>query len=129
MYALVYPLLTVGLTHGYPAAPTFGVLCPTAILTIGVFADGPRGDARLPGYRSRAVRTKQVWCSTVNPQRRLIRGATSPPLRNFQHQHFACAASEVMRNGSATVALPWIQGEISLLVGASPPPGAQWSGS
>lgn len=36
IYALVYPILTVGVTHGYPAAPTFGVPCPTAILTIGL---------------------------------------------------------------------------------------------
>jgi hypothetical protein len=36
IYALAYPILTVGLTHGYPAAPTFGVPCPTAILTIGL---------------------------------------------------------------------------------------------
>jgi hypothetical protein len=31
IYALAYPILTVGLSHGYPAAPTFGVPCPTAI--------------------------------------------------------------------------------------------------
>jgi hypothetical protein len=36
VYALVYPLLRVGLAHGYPAAPTFGVPCPTAILTFGL---------------------------------------------------------------------------------------------
>jgi hypothetical protein len=36
IYALVYPILTVGVTHGYPAAPTFGVPCPTAILTIAL---------------------------------------------------------------------------------------------
>ena len=36
MYALAYPFLTMALGHGYPEAPTFGVPCPTAILTIGV---------------------------------------------------------------------------------------------
>jgi hypothetical protein len=36
MYALLYPVLTIGLAHGYPAAPTCGVPCPTAILTIGL---------------------------------------------------------------------------------------------
>jgi hypothetical protein len=35
-YGLAYPLLTMVFGHGYPAAPTFGVPCPTAILTIGV---------------------------------------------------------------------------------------------
>jgi hypothetical protein len=35
-YGLAYPLLTIAFGHGYPAAPTFGVPCPTAILTIGV---------------------------------------------------------------------------------------------
>jgi hypothetical protein len=36
VYALAYPLLTVASGHTYPATPTFGVPCPTAILTIGV---------------------------------------------------------------------------------------------
>jgi hypothetical protein len=35
-YALVYPLLTLALGHTYPATPTFGVPCPTDLLTIGV---------------------------------------------------------------------------------------------
>jgi hypothetical protein len=35
-YALAYPFLTIALGHLYPATPTFGVPCPTAILTIGV---------------------------------------------------------------------------------------------
>ncbi len=34
-YALLYPFLTIAFGHRYPAAPTFGVPCPTAILTIG----------------------------------------------------------------------------------------------
>jgi hypothetical protein len=34
-YALAYPVLSL-LMHDYPAAPTFGVPCPTTILTIGV---------------------------------------------------------------------------------------------
>jgi hypothetical protein len=36
IYALAYPFLTMALGHRYPAAPTFGVPCPTVILTIGV---------------------------------------------------------------------------------------------
>ena len=35
-YALAYPLLSFGIGHRYPEIPTFGVPCPTAILTIGV---------------------------------------------------------------------------------------------
>jgi hypothetical protein len=35
-YALLYPFLTMALGHRYPATPTFGVPCPTDILTIGV---------------------------------------------------------------------------------------------
>lgn len=34
-YALLYPFLTIALGHTYPASPTFGVPCPTDILTIG----------------------------------------------------------------------------------------------
>jgi hypothetical protein len=36
VYALAYPALTIASGHAYPAAPTFGVPCPTAILTIGL---------------------------------------------------------------------------------------------
>ena len=37
-YALVaYPLLGWWLGHRYPASPTFGVPCPTTILTLGLF--------------------------------------------------------------------------------------------
>ncbi|HEX5829803.1 MAG TPA: DUF6064 family protein [Gemmatimonadaceae bacterium] len=36
-YALVgYPILGVALGHRYPAAPTFGLPCPTTILTFGL---------------------------------------------------------------------------------------------
>ena len=41
-YALAYPLLSFGIGHRYPEIPTFGVPCPTAILTIGVLL-GVRG--------------------------------------------------------------------------------------
>lgn len=34
-YALAYPLLS-SIVHDYPATPTFGVPCPTDILTIGL---------------------------------------------------------------------------------------------
>jgi hypothetical protein len=36
VYALAYPVISVVFVHPYPAAPTFGVPCPTAILTIGL---------------------------------------------------------------------------------------------
>jgi hypothetical protein len=36
VYAFAYPVLTIALGHRYPNAPTFGVPCPTAILTIGL---------------------------------------------------------------------------------------------
>jgi hypothetical protein len=35
-YALVYPALAFASGHPYPEVPTFGVPCPTAILTIGL---------------------------------------------------------------------------------------------
>jgi hypothetical protein len=35
-YSLAYPFLTMALGHRYPATPTFGLPCPTAILTIGL---------------------------------------------------------------------------------------------
>jgi hypothetical protein len=34
-YAFLYPLPNLTLGHPYPGTPTFGVPCPTAILTIG----------------------------------------------------------------------------------------------
>jgi hypothetical protein len=34
-YALLYPFLTIAVGHRYPATPTFGVPCPTDLLTIG----------------------------------------------------------------------------------------------
>jgi hypothetical protein len=35
-YALAYPALNVLAGHAYPASPTFGVPCPTGILTAGL---------------------------------------------------------------------------------------------
>jgi hypothetical protein len=35
-YSLVYPFLTIALGHRYPATPTFGLPCPTVILTSGL---------------------------------------------------------------------------------------------
>jgi hypothetical protein len=35
-YSLAYPFLTIALGHQYPRTPTFGVPCPTVILTIGL---------------------------------------------------------------------------------------------
>ena len=40
-YALAYPILSL-LFHDYPAAPTFGVPCPTGILTVGVLMTARR---------------------------------------------------------------------------------------
>lgn len=36
VYALIYPALTHALGHPYPFGPTFGVPCPTTLLTIGL---------------------------------------------------------------------------------------------
>jgi hypothetical protein len=36
VYSLAYPFLTIALGHDYPATPTFGLPCPTVILTIGL---------------------------------------------------------------------------------------------
>ena len=36
-YALSYPALNILTGHAYPASPTFGVPCPTAIFTVGLF--------------------------------------------------------------------------------------------
>jgi uncharacterized protein DUF6064 len=36
VYSLAYPFVTIASGHVYPATPTFGVPCPTAILTIGL---------------------------------------------------------------------------------------------
>lgn len=41
-YALLYPFLTIALGHRYPATPTFGVPCPTDILTIGALLTSRR---------------------------------------------------------------------------------------
>lgn len=43
VYALAYPFLTIASGHTYPATPTFGVPCPTAILTIGVLMTAGAG--------------------------------------------------------------------------------------
>lgn len=49
VFALLYPIvgLVTGLT--YPRLPTFGVPCPTAILTIGALLLAPRGAGRRAG--------------------------------------------------------------------------------
>ena len=49
LYALIYPVL--GLLAGleYPRLPTFGVPCPTTILTAGVLLLAPRREARILG--------------------------------------------------------------------------------
>lgn len=36
LYSLAYPFLTIAAGHRYPATPTFGLPCPTVILTIGL---------------------------------------------------------------------------------------------
>ena len=44
-YAMLYPLLTIGAGRSYPATPTFGVPCPTALLTIGLLLTATGGMA------------------------------------------------------------------------------------
>jgi hypothetical protein len=49
VYGLMYPLIVRIEGHGYPDAPTFGVPCPTTLLTIGFLftvATCGRGDSR-----------------------------------------------------------------------------------
>jgi hypothetical protein len=42
LYSLVYPFIAQAEGHAYPEAPTFGVPCPTTLLTIGfLFAANP----------------------------------------------------------------------------------------
>ena len=36
LFALAYPVLNITFGHEYPGTPTFGVPCPTAILTLGL---------------------------------------------------------------------------------------------
>src|SRR5688572_5821334 len=47
LYAFAYPFLTMAAGHRYPATPTFGVPCPTAILTIGLMLTAPAVPLRL----------------------------------------------------------------------------------
>ena len=47
VYAFLYPFLTMAAGHRFPATPTFGVPCPTAILTIGLLLTMPEPPARL----------------------------------------------------------------------------------
>ena len=42
-YSLGYPFLTMAMGHDYPATPTFGLPCPTTILTVGVLMTVPGG--------------------------------------------------------------------------------------
>jgi hypothetical protein len=42
-YSLAYPFLTTAFGHSYPAAPTYGLPCPTVLLTIGLLLTVPGG--------------------------------------------------------------------------------------
>lgn len=42
-YSLAYPFVTTASGHDYPAAPTYGLPCPTAILTIGILLTAREG--------------------------------------------------------------------------------------
>jgi hypothetical protein len=46
-YAFLYPFLTMAAGHRFPATPTFGVPCPTVILTIGLLLTTPAPPLRL----------------------------------------------------------------------------------
>jgi hypothetical protein len=46
-YSLLYPALGLALGLAYPRFPSFGVPCPTAILTAGLLLLAPRREARL----------------------------------------------------------------------------------
>ena len=58
---LVYPIWGTLAGHGYPALPTFGLPCPTAIFTIGVLA-------LASGAGLRAVLTVPILWSLVGSQ-------------------------------------------------------------
>jgi Family of unknown function (DUF6064) len=42
-YSLACPFLTTAFVHSYPAAPTYGLPCPTVLLTIGLLLTVPGG--------------------------------------------------------------------------------------
>jgi hypothetical protein len=42
-YSLTYPFLMNAFGHSYPAAPTYGLPCPTVLLTIGLLLTVPGG--------------------------------------------------------------------------------------
>ena len=48
-YSLIYPALGLVLGLAYPRFPSFGVPCPTAILTVGLLLLAPRREARRLG--------------------------------------------------------------------------------
>lgn len=54
-YSLAYPFLTMASGHDYPATPTFGVPCPTVILTIGLLLTTP------DGRRLRFAAIPMIW--------------------------------------------------------------------
>jgi hypothetical protein len=47
VYALLYPALGLVFGLSYPRLPSFGVPCPTTILTVGALLMLPRSDARV----------------------------------------------------------------------------------
>jgi Family of unknown function (DUF6064) len=53
---LVYPQLSGLLGHYYPAAPTFGLPCPTTIFTVGVLV------FLAPPYPRRVLVVPILWC-------------------------------------------------------------------
>ena len=56
-YALVYPLIGLLTGLSYPRTPTFGVPCPTTLLTAGLLLAAPRAGARL------AAVIPILWCA------------------------------------------------------------------
>lgn len=49
VYALLYPALTLAAGLTYPRAPSFGVPCPTVILTVGFLLLASKREARVAG--------------------------------------------------------------------------------
>jgi hypothetical protein len=49
VYALLYPAFGLALGLEYPRLPSFGVPCPTTILTVGLLLIAPRREVRLVG--------------------------------------------------------------------------------
>jgi hypothetical protein len=64
IYALlIYPALSYWLGHRYPAAPTFGLPCPTPIFTFGMLLWSDRRSSSLPLGNTLSVAFMGFWAA------------------------------------------------------------------